>query len=60
MIIRGIKHSIFVVLCSIVLTSNLLQAVPTPQSYFGFKPGADRMLFDYEALIGYLKKIDPV
>jgi hypothetical protein len=30
----------------------------SPEKYFGFKPGADRMLFDYEALIAYLKKLE--
>ncbi len=31
--------------------------IPTPEQHFGFQPGADRMLFDYEALIGYLEKL---
>lgn len=30
----------------------------SPEDYFGFKPGADRMLFTYEQLISYLQKID--
>ena len=29
-----------------------------PRENFGFKPGADRMLFDYESLIDYLKKLE--
>ena len=32
--------------------------IPTPESHFGFIPGSDRMLFDYEALISYMKKLD--
>jgi hypothetical protein len=32
--------------------------VPTPLAFFGFEPGADRSLFDYEALIAYLQKLD--
>jgi hypothetical protein len=32
----------------------------TPKEHFGFTPGDDRMLFDYEELIGYLKKLDVV
>lgn len=32
-------------------TSNL----PTPESHFGFKPGADRELFNYQPLIDYLQ-----
>ncbi len=30
----------------------------TPESYFGFSPGTDRKMFDYEELISYLKKLD--
>ncbi len=33
---------------------------PTPQSFFGFEPGADRSLIDYEALIAYLTKLDQI
>ncbi len=29
-----------------------------PKDYFGFTPGDDRMLFDYQALIDYLKILD--
>ena len=30
----------------------------SPKDYFGFEPGTDRMLFNYEQLIGYLQKLD--
>jgi len=30
----------------------------TPESFFGFTPGDDRKMFDYEGLISYLKKLD--
>jgi len=30
----------------------------SPESYFGFRPGADRQLMDYEQLIGYLQQLD--
>ncbi|MCK4835089.1 MAG: hypothetical protein KAT17_00540, partial [Candidatus Aminicenantes bacterium] len=30
----------------------------TPKDFFGFIPGADRMLFSYEDLVGYLKQVD--
>ena len=33
-------------------------AVKTPGQFFGFKPGADRMLFNYESLVNYLKYLD--
>lgn len=32
--------------------------IETPEQYFGFKPGTDRMLFKYEQLIGYLQKLE--
>lgn len=43
-----------------LLTINTLagQTIETPEAYFGFKPGTDRMLFDYEQLIDYLQKLD--
>ncbi len=30
----------------------------TPEEYFGFQPGADRELFNYQPLIDYLQKLD--
>lgn len=30
----------------------------TPEAFFGFKPGADRMLFGYQKLIDYFKLLD--
>ncbi|MBN2357240.1 hypothetical protein JXO59_14080 [candidate division KSB1 bacterium] len=32
--------------------------ITTPETFFSFQPGADRMLIDYEQLIAYLQKID--
>jgi len=34
------------------------QEIPEPVSFFGYKPGSDYKLFDYEELINYLKKLD--
>lgn len=34
------------------------QAVTTPSSHFGFEPGADRMLFNYEQMIDYFKLLE--
>jgi hypothetical protein len=34
--------------------------IESPEQYFGFKPGSDKMLFDYETLIGYFKKLAPL
>ena len=39
-------------------TGRVSGEIETPEKHFGFKPGADRMLFDYEALIGYLQKLE--
>lgn len=33
-------------------------SIPTPEEHFGFKPGTDRMLFNYEEMIAYLKKLE--
>ncbi len=32
-------------------------AVPTPEEFFGFRPGTDRRLIDYEQLTGYLAQV---
>ncbi len=32
--------------------------VQSPKDFFGFEPGTDRMLFNYEQLISYLQKLD--
>ncbi|MBI4720193.1 MAG: hypothetical protein HY770_03000, partial [Chitinivibrionia bacterium] len=55
--------SILVLILHIAAVSPFAQnpnpgALETPEHFFGFKPGADRMLFDYEALIAYLQKLD--
>lgn len=34
------------------------ESIMDPTDYFGFTPGDDRMLFDYSALIGYMKRLD--
>lgn len=33
-------------------------SVPRPEEHFGFVPGTDRMLFDYEEMINYFVKLD--
>ena len=49
----------------ILIVSGLLvpqvsaqSSVITPEKYFGFVPGSDYMLFNYEELIGYFQEID--
>lgn len=34
------------------------EGIETPESHFGFMPGADGMLFDYGELIEYMEKLD--
>ncbi|MFH1160175.1 MAG: M14 family metallopeptidase [bacterium] len=58
-----IKSVVISLLAVLVLqlshTSNGLgQAMQTPEQFFGFMPGSDRQLFDYEQLIGYLHQLD--
>ncbi len=53
--------SLFVLIFAFLANTALAQSstsVPTPEKFFGFKPGADRQLFDYEKLIDYLKQVD--
>jgi hypothetical protein len=46
--------TILTVHCSLFTFSQ----VQSPKDFFGFEPGADRMLFNYEQLISYLQKLD--
>ncbi len=62
------RFSLFIIIHSIIcLFGSLLtrvaiaqssQPIMTPEQHFGFKPGINRMLFDYEELISYLQKLD--
>jgi len=47
--------AMFMISC---LFSQETVGIITPKKHFGFTPGDDRMLFDYEELIGYLTKLD--
>ncbi len=38
--------------------SQVATEVVTPEEYFGFRPGADRKLLDYDQLISYLELVD--
>ena len=53
--------------CKIILAFALVasfestapaQDIKTPEAFFGFKPGTDRKLFNYEQLIEYLKLLE--
>ena len=47
--------AMFMISC---LFSQETGGIITPKKHFGFTPGDDRMLFDYEELISYLTKLD--
>ena len=65
---KSMKRKTTPLLVRILMISSLLffcqtiqsqeQKFTTPESYFGFIPGADHELFDYEQLIGYLQELD--
>lgn len=40
--------------------TKIAKGVPSPQEHFGFMPGSDRMLFNYEELFSYLQKVSLV
>lgn len=49
----------FLIVCFVSqVGAQTAQTIKTPEKYFGFTPGDDRMLFDYEALIAYLQQLD--
>jgi len=49
--------SMFIVLFSSMISSQTIP-LKSPDEYFGFKPGAERMLFTYDELAAYLKQLD--
>ncbi len=53
---------LFVMLLSAISgkAQNISNEIKSPKEYFGFQPGTDRMLFDYEASIGYLQRLAEV
>lgn len=62
---RAGKCAVLTLAFFLLLTSSLLatpgqssQSILTPADHFGFQPGTDRMLFDYEELISYLQKLE--
>ncbi|QGY45636.1 hypothetical protein GM418_18745 [Maribellus comscasis] len=42
---------------SSVKAGNETDTIPVPKSFFGFQPGADRMLLNYESLIDYMQQL---
>jgi len=45
------------IILSTLLTGGLLAAVPAPKEHFGFTPGDDYKLANYQELIGYYQKL---
>ena len=45
---------------AILLASSVfaVEDIITPEAHFGYHPGTDRMMFDYEELVNYLEKLD--
>jgi Zinc carboxypeptidase len=52
--------SILLLVLTFILPQRTLaqSSVPKPEEHFGFVPGSDYMLFNYEQLIDYLMKLD--
>ncbi|MCD4665929.1 MAG: hypothetical protein K8R68_11720, partial [Bacteroidales bacterium] len=50
--------SLFILISFSFVQNTSAAEIKTPEKHFGFKPGADRMLFTYENLIKYLQKLD--
>lgn len=46
------------VIMAVTLIAQDQTTLKTPEEYFGFKPGADRLLFNYGPLISYLQLLD--
>lgn len=53
-----IRKLFFLILFTLQGSLFTFSQLQSPKDYFGFEPGADRMLFNYEQLVGYLQKID--
>ena len=51
---------VFILLFFVVLSpqAQVSGGIEKPETHFGFRPGTDRMLFDYRELISYLQKLD--
>ena len=52
------RYFVILVLCGFFsVLSGQEQVLTEPADYFGFEPGTDRKLFDYEELTGYMQKL---
>ncbi|MDX1285430.1 MAG: M14 family zinc carboxypeptidase, partial [Draconibacterium sp.] len=48
---------VFLSVCSLTIAQNTSTSFQKPSDFFGFQPGEDRMLFNYDPLIEYLQKL---
>ena len=58
-----IQRLVYWILCFSMFSSPFNWALAenslkTPAAYFGFEPGTDRQLFEYDALINYLRSLE--
>ena len=49
---------VFTILNLAAFSQNIDNHIQTPQQFFGFQPGTDRSLFNYDQLIEYLQSLD--
>jgi len=52
------KSKFIILLITLQASFLTFSQIQSPKDYFGFEPGTDRMLFNYEQLISYLQKLD--
>ena len=55
---KSIFHIILFSLFALHVSPGAFSQMQSPKEFFGFEPGADRMLITYEQLIDYLKMAD--
>lgn len=53
----GLVFFLIITLFSLTMAQKS-DGIKTPQEFFGFQPGADGMLFNYDDLVNYLKILD--
>ena len=55
---RPLFKCVLVLLLAVPATLRSHAGIPTPESVFGFAPGADKKLANYEQIVEYFKKVD--
>ncbi len=57
-LLNRLLFRLLLVILFICAVSKTEAQIKTPKEFFGFQPGSDNMLFNYQPLIDYLKYID--